>query len=382
MRQSAVTSYGKDFPINVVKAEGCILTTDKGETFVDGLMGCGSLNFGHNDREMVNQHIMHISSFPLVGAMDFRTPEKDKFEKLLEEVLDLPTERAIQYTGPTGTNAVEAAIKLAREYGGSGSIAFLEGSYHGCTLGALDITDDPRSYSPNSPDNDDFCYAATHPADDNGKDLIARIMREDLSGVILEVVQGRTLKVIPDNILRDIKLACERTHTLLIVDEIQTGVWRTGRFLACPTDIDPDIIVMSKSLSGMGFPLAVVISKPEIDAAWQSGMHSGTFRGNGVAVNMAYHNLRLHKEHAEKMVVSSRAVIDGIMEVEGKGMMIGIKSKNASLLKSRLYWGLRLITEEVEDNIVKILLPLNIQEAGINHLFKYIDDVTKEINGE
>ena len=293
--ESNVRSYCRSFPTVFTKAKGAIMVDEAGKEYVDFFAGAGALNFGHNPDAMVDAIVDYLKSDGIVHSMDMYTAPKRAFLETLENRILKPRglDYKVQFAGPTGTNAVEAAIKLARKVKGRENIFAFMGAFHGMTMGSLALTTDRCSREGAG----QILPNVTHipaPGMFQGLDTIAymeRLLTDDHSGVekpaavVLETVQADGgINVFDAEWLRRLRDLCDRYDILMIADDIQVGCGRTGTFFSFErAGIVPDMVTLSKSIGGCGMPLALVLMKPELDQ-WEPGQHTGTFRGNQLSL--------------------------------------------------------------------------------------------------
>jgi diaminobutyrate-2-oxoglutarate transaminase len=385
-RESEVRSYCRSFDTVFTRARGSTIVDANGCEYVDFLAGCASLNYGHNDPDMKRALIEHIDGDGLAHGLDLHTTTKaaflEAFERCILRPRGLPYK--VQFTGPTGANTVEAALKLARRITGRSNVIAFTNGYHGVTLGALAATG--NRYNRMSPSLahhgvSRFPYDGYLGDGIDTADLLDRMLDDPSSGIdapaaiILEAVQGEGgLNVASAGWLRKVADAARRHGALLIVDEVQAGCGRTGPFFAFEAaGIVPDLVTMSKSLSGFGLPMAVLLIRPEHDV-WKPGEHNGTFRGNThafvtarVAIEKFWSSDAFRDEVAEKSdLLGARlgaiaARIPGA-RVKGRGMMQGIDFGTGELAAEicRRCFAERLIIETSgpRGEVVKVLAPL------------------------
>jgi len=293
--ESNVRSYCRSFPTVFTKAKGAVMTDEAGKEYIDFFAGAGALNYGHNPQTINQKLISYLQSDGIVHSMDmFTTPKRDFLEYFQGNILaPRGLNYKVQFAGPTGTNAVEAAVKVARKATGRQNIFAMMGAFHGMTMGALALTTDrcSREGAGQSLPN------VTHiPTPDMFPELdtiayMERLVTDDHSGVekpaavIIETVQADGgINVFDADWLVRLRDFCDRYNILLITDDIQVGCGRTGTFFSFErAGIVPDIVTISKSIGGCGMPLALVLFKPELDI-WEPGQHTGTFRGNQLAL--------------------------------------------------------------------------------------------------
>ncbi|MEM8722830.1 MAG: diaminobutyrate--2-oxoglutarate transaminase [Cyanobacteria bacterium P01_G01_bin.39] len=293
--ESEVRSYCRLFPTIFTKAAGDQLIDENGRSYIDFLSGAGALNYGHNNPKLKQPLLEYIESDSVTHSLDMFTSAKQKFLERFSEVILKPRglEYKVMFTGPTGTNSAEAALKLARKATGRKTVICFKKGYHGHTLGALAVTANPV-----------YQKAAGIPlgnvltvpfedktgAEDTSLDDLEKLF-DDLSqnqdkpaAVILETVQSEGgINVASVSWLKRLAEITKKREILLIVDDIKVGCGRTGPFFSFErAGIKPDLVCLAKSLSAYGNPMAVVLIRPDLDC-WQPGEHSGTFRGNNLA---------------------------------------------------------------------------------------------------
>ncbi|MGH3743216.1 MAG: aspartate aminotransferase family protein, partial [Micromonosporaceae bacterium] len=293
--ESEVRSYCRGWPVVFDTAVGSRMTDIDGRTYLDFFAGAGTLNYGHNHPVLKRALIDYLESDGPTHALDMHTTAKRTLLETFQRIVLAPRglEYKVQFPGPTGANAVESALKLARKVTGRETILSFTNAFHGMSLGALAVTGNsmkrrgagvPLQHSMPMPYDDyldgqtpDFVWLNALLEDSgSGLDLPAAI--------IVETVQGEGgVNVARPEWLRELSEVCKRHDILLIVDDVQMGCGRTGPFFSFEiAGITPDIVVLSKSLSGYGLPFALTLMKPELDV-WEPGEHNGTFRGNNPA---------------------------------------------------------------------------------------------------
>ncbi len=404
--ESNVRSYSRSFPTVFATAQGSVLTDEGGKEYIDFLSGAGTLNYGHNNPVLKEALMDYIASDGLVHGLDMATEAKGAFLNTLNQVILKPRRMnyKVQFTGPTGANAVEAALKIARNVTGRSNVISFTNGFHGVTLGAVSATA-----------NSHYRDAAGLPAmgvsfvpydgyqgqDVDTTEYLAQVLEDGSSGVdkpaavIVETVQGEGgLNVAGFGWLRKLERICRKHEILLIVDDIQAGCGRTGSFFSFErAGIHPDIVTLSKSLSGYGLPFSLVLMKPELDT-WAPGEHNGTFRGHNLAFITArkameeyWRNDDLASEVARKgrmirLKLEEMAADDkaGKLSVRGRGMMLGldcVDGRLASKITERAFEeGLIIETSGSDGQVVKCLCPLTISDeqlkAGLRILQKSV----------
>lgn len=394
-RESRVRSYARAFPALFARAEGVHLIGADGRRWLDGLAGAGSLNYGHNHPELARALVDYIQSGGITHSLDLHTTAKAAFLERFDELVLAPRglDYLAQFTGPTGTNAVEAALKLARKVTGRTDVVAFTNGFHGVSLGALAATANghhrgaagvPLGHVQRLP-YDGYLGSSV--------DTLAwfeRLLDDPGSGVappaaaIVETVQGEGgLRVASANWLRGLAQLCRRHGVLLIVDDIQAGCGRTGTFFSFEAaGIVPDIVTLSKSLSGFGLPLSLVLFRPVLDA-WEPGEHNGTFRGNNHAFVTATRALELfwsddrfaatvaaRARALEARLVALAGAYPERLAVRGRGMLRGLACRRpaaAGEISARAFDdGLVVETCGPRDEVVKLMFPLVIDEAELD----------------
>ncbi len=388
--ESEVRSYARTFPCVIDRALGAELWTVDGRRYLDFLAGAGSLNYGHNNPRLKKALVEHIERDGITLSLDLHTTAKERFLEALSEIILVPRglDYVVQFTGPTGTNAVEAALKLARKATGRTNVISFTNGFHGVSMGALAATG--NSYNRGGAGMPLFGttvmpYDGYFGPEVDTVAYIERLISDPSSGVdhpaamIVETVQGEGgLNVASSGWLRRMAALCRAKGILLIVDDIQAGCGRTGSFFSFePAGITPDIVTLSKSLSGYGLPFAIVLIRPDLDV-WKPGEHNGTFRGNNhafVTATAALEHYWRTSDFADTIERTGIAVgqqlqelVDrfspDLVEARGRGMMRGIRCadpKRAAAVTARAFErGLIIERSGPEDEVIKCLAPLTI----------------------
>ncbi len=406
-KESNVRSYSNNFPVIFKKAKGVFLETENGERYFDFLAGAGSLNYGHNNPILKQALMDYIADDGITHGLDMHSSAKSDFLNALEDHILKPRKLNYksQFTGPTGTNAVEAAMKLARKVTGRQTIVAFTNGFHGCSLGALAATGNQhhRQGAGTALHNISRIPLENYAGID-GLALFETMLTDNSSGlekpaaVLLETVQGEGgLNVASSAWLQRLSAICKQHQILLIIDDIQAGCGRTGTFFSFePAGIQPDIVTLSKSISGFGLPMALVLLKPELDV-WKPGEHNGTFRGNNHAFVTATQAIKTYwkTEHFEHHIADrSKEISDQIqhclksypqlfVQKKGRGMMVGIECINGDLssdiAKACFKNGLVIETAGPDDEVIKFFCPLTITKeelaAGLKIFSKAADAV-------
>ena len=393
--ESEVRSYCRHFPTVFTKAKGAYFYDEDGRKYIDFFCGAGAVNYGHNNPEIKQKLIDYLNSDGVMHALDMYTVPKREFIATFEEKVLQPRglEYKIQFPGPTGTNANEAALKLARKYTGRQNVFAFMGAFHGMTLGSLALTTDKGSRKgAGVPLNNVTFIPAPYMFPE--LDTIAymqRLLDDDHSGiekpaaVFLETIQAEGgIHVFSVEFLQALRAFCTKNEILMVVDDVQVGCCRSGTFFSFErAGIQPDIVTMSKSIGGYGLPLAVTLIKPSIDV-WTPGEHNGTFRGNQLAFVAAKGGLEymlshkveeqvqkksaLIKEFLEKEVISQ----DSRLQLRGIGMIWGVEFENIPIvgladrvIEQCFSHGLIIEGAGRKNSVVKLMPPLVISEEDL-----------------
>jgi diaminobutyrate-2-oxoglutarate transaminase len=381
---------------------------DAGGRYLDFLSGCSTLNYGHNHPVLKQALLDYINSDGITHGLDLHTEAKADFLDTFEKLILRP--RALAYramfTGPTGTNAVEAALKLARKVTGRQHVIAFTNGFHGMTLGALACTGNaakrdgagiPLSHVSHE------AYDGYFGPEVDTADLLDQRLSDPSSGldapaaILVETVQGEGgLNVASPEWLRAIAAIAKRHGALLIVDDIQAGCGRTGHFFSFEeAGIVPDIVTLAKSLSGMGLPFALTLVRPVLDQ-WEPGEHNGTFRGNNHAFVTATAALRhFWADDAFAADIERRGNLLGCrldriaaehgLSTRGRGMMrgldVGSGEAASQITGSAFERGLIIETSGAHDEVVKVLAPLVIDDATLGHGLDIVEQCARETLG-
>jgi diaminobutyrate-2-oxoglutarate transaminase len=416
--ESNARSYPRHIPLALQRAQGIYVEDIEGRVFIDCLAGAGTLALGHNHPVVIEAIQQVLRDGVPLHTLDLTTAVKDRFTRDLFDLL--PTELArngrVQFCGPTGADAVEAALKLTKTATGRSLVLAFHGAYHGMTQGALNLMGNlgpKRALHGGLQDVQflPFPYDFRCPfglggqaGTDAGLNYIRTVLNDPESGVpraaamILEVIQGEG-GVIPahDAWIRGVRALTAEADIPLIVDEVQTGFGRTGRLFAFEhAGIVPDVITLSKAIGG-SLPLAVIVYRKELDQ-WSPGAHAGTFRGHQLAMAAGSATLRFLRSEALHETAASlgRTLLGQLQElqsdypqignVRGRGLMVGVELVDpagspdrlghrppnsalaAELRKECLRRGLILELGGRGGSVVRFLPPLIITAQQIHHV--------------
>ncbi|HIS29671.1 MAG TPA: diaminobutyrate--2-oxoglutarate transaminase [Candidatus Avamphibacillus intestinigallinarum] len=407
--ESEVRSYSRGFPTIFKSSKGYTLTDVEGRDYIDFFGGAGTLNYGHNNDIMQQKVIEYIQQDGIIHSLDMGTTTRESFLKAFNEIILKPRnlDYKIMFPGPTGTNTVESALKLARKVTGRENVISFTNGFHGMTYGALAVTGNAtkRGGAGTSLPN-----ATTMPFDDymDGFDsaaYIEKLLEDESSGLdlpaafILETVQGEGgINAASFEWVQKIEKIAKKFDIMLIVDDVQAGNGRTGTFFSFePMGIEPDIVCMSKSIGGFGLPLAITLFKPEHDI-WAPGEHNGTFRGNNLAFLTATEALeqywkddKFQDDVQEKGEYISDKLADIIVkypqlkgELRGRGMMKGIawqidEDIASDICAAAFERGLVMETSGPADEVTKLLPPLIIDKEGLKKGIDIMDESIAQV---
>ncbi len=405
--ESEVRSYCRSFPTVFTRAKGYKLWDIKGKEYIDFFAGAGALNYGHNNSRLQEKLVDYITDDGVTHSLDMATRAKQEFLERFDEIILKPRgmKYKIMFPGPTGTNSVESALKLARKVTKRDTIISFTNAFHGMTMGALSVTGNSskRQGAGVSLNNTVFMPYDKFLGDDvNTVKYLEYFLEDSSSGValpaaiILETVQGEGgINTASFKWLKGIEEICRRNNIVLIVDDIQVGCGRTGSFFSFePAGIKPDIICLSKSISGYGLPMALTLIKPELDI-WSPGEHNGTFRGNNLAFVTAAEALSYWeddsfasetKKKGENIhaflskIVKEHPEIEG--EVRGRGLMqgmaCGVPGLADEICAVAFEKGLIMETSGSESEVCKVMPPLIIDDSGLDQGLDILEESIKD----
>ncbi|GAA1284977.1 diaminobutyrate--2-oxoglutarate transaminase [Pseudonocardia aurantiaca] len=394
--ESEVRSYCRSWPVVFDTAKGAKLSDVDGRTYLDFFAGAGALNYGHNPDALKGPLLEYLARDGITHGLDMYTVAKGDFLRTFEELVLRPRglDYKVQFPGPTGANTVESALKLARKITGRKPVINFTNAFHGMTLGALSVTGNsmkrggagiPLVHA--TPMPYDNYFDGTMPdflwfeklLDDSGSGLDAP------AAVIVETVQGEGgINPARAEWLRGLAELCRAHDILLIVDDVQMGVGRTGPFFSFEiAGIQPDIVCLSKSISGYGLPMALTLIKPEYDQ-WGPGEHNGTFRGHNPAFVTATAALRTFwaDDALERATLAKGERVEAALtELAGSSQTVELTPKGRGLARGLSFSqpelaaktcaaaferGLLMETSGPSDEVMKIMPPLTITEGELD----------------
>ena len=399
--ESEVRGYIRSFPAVFEQAKGSFLYDEQGNRFIDFFAGAGTLNYGHNNPAVTEALIQYLQDDGIVHGLDKATVAKKNFLQKFRDTILAPRnlEYKVQFTGPTGTNSVETALKLARMVKRRSNIIAFTNSYHGLSMGSLAVTGNSfyRDESYGVRVNSAFVPFDGYFGDEiDTLDYLRRLLDDQSSGVdlpaaiIVETVQGEGgIHVASREWLQGLERLCREYDILLIVDDIQMGNGRTGTFFSFErAGITPDMVTMSKSIGG-GLPMAILLMRPELDQ-WQPGEHTGTFRGNNLAFIAAaklleYWDTPDFATGIEQKGELLRGLLEKIVEkypkmeaqLRGAGMVWGIEFMDAAFAgevsEEAFANNLVIETAGASGQVIKFLPSLTIDEETLREGVEIID---------
>ncbi|MGB7403992.1 MAG: aspartate aminotransferase family protein [Arcobacter sp.] len=401
--ESEIRAYCRAVPTVFKSSSNAVMIDENNKEFIDFFAGAGVLNFGHNNPKMKEAVIDFIQRDGVVHSLDmFTDVKRDFINTFVKNVLEPRgwADRKVQFTGPTGTNAVEAALKLARKVTGRTEIVAFNRGFHGMTLGALACTA-----------NNAFRSSSGVPLNNvirdtfNDMEALENLRQKmfDLgsgmlppAGFIVEPVQAEGgVRVATKEWLQGVQKLAKDTGALFILDSIQCGVGRCGSYFSFDDlDVDPDIIILAKGLGGFGTPIGMLVNKPEIDKAWNPGQHTGTFRGQGISfvagkVGLDYFkDDEFNKETKRKGNIIRETIdtlnskYDAVKGIRQKGMMLAIDFESAAMTKeitTKCFENGLIIGACSTGEIIKFIPPLTIEEdtlkEGLNRFVKSVEAI-------
>lgn len=402
--ESNSRTYCRRFPVLFTAARGHTLWDETGRTYLDFLSGAGALNYGHNHPALKTALLEYLAADGPVHGLDLHTSAKARLLERFDEVVLRPRGLSyrIQFTGPTGANAVEAALKTARRATGRTNVIAFTNGFHGMSLGALALAGNLAKRAACGTPLDRVTRVPYDGYLGSGVDTLGyleRLLDDPGSGVdppaaiVVETVQGEGgLNVAGPQWLRRLQHLASERGIVLIVDDIQAGCGRTGTFFSFEeAGIQPDIVCLAKSISGYGLPMALTLIRPEIDVLGP-GEHSGTFRGHNLAFVTAVAALDLWADpqftvdlHKRCRLLAERAdaMTDTGCAVRGRGMLLGLAfpepATAAAVSAAAFRRGLLLETSGAQGHVVKLMPPLTIDDEALHRGMDILDDAVREI---
>jgi diaminobutyrate-2-oxoglutarate transaminase len=408
-RESVVRSYCRSWPAMFDRAAGSWMYDEGGRAYLDFFAGAGALNYGHSNPVLKRALLDYLAGDRVIHSLDMYTVAKREFLTTFDELILRPRQLdyRVQFPGPGGANAVEAALKLARKVTGRTEVISFSNAFHGMTLGALSVTGNPFYRGAAGVP---LTHATTIPFDGQAGGRAAGprwfegllpgpgTWPDEAAAVIVETVQGEGgVNVARPEWLRGLAGLCQQRGILLIVDDVQMGCGRTGPFFSFETaGITPDIVCLSKSIGGYGLPLALTLIRPDLDI-WAPGEHNGTFRGvnpalvTGTAALRAYwqddalerSTLAQGRRVAAALTTLAQSVPGTSIQARGRGLVHGLafeRSGLASQVSSAAFErGLLVETAGRHGEVVKLLPPLTITGAELDQGLALLSEAVRTV---
>jgi len=401
--ESNVNSYAKVFPTIFESASGDLLYDHTGKRFLDFFCGAGALNYGHNHPKIKQAIYDFLQKDSIIHCLDMDSKIKetflDRFNSIILEPRDLNYK--IQFSGPTGTNAVEAAIRLARKYTKRRKVVSFTNSFHGMSATSLALSGNLEEKQKINPPQDVifFPFDGFFGAEIDTMLYLKKMITEEGSGIeipaaiILETVQAEGgVNIAGVKWLQDLRAFTQENGIVLIVDDIQVGCGRTGNFFSFErASIVPDIVLLSKSISGFGLPLSLVLIRPELDV-WESGEHNGTFRANNLSLCSANEALDFWVDGSIEKNISAKSKLiahvlnnllqksEHIVAVRGLGMIWALEFSSGELAEhiamNLFKEGMLIETCGNKGQVLKLLSPITISEE---HLMEGLTKLEKMV---
>ena len=401
-RESSVRSYCLSFPAVFDKAKDAFLYDTDGKRYIDFFCGAGTMNYGHNNEVMKRAILDYIEQDGIVHGLDMMTAAKFHFLERFESVILEPRrlDYKMQFVAPSGANAVEAALKLARMVTKRSNVIAFTNAYHGLSAGALSVTGNAfyRNEAFINRLNVSFMpFDGYFGGEVNTIEYLRKFLDDDGSGldlpaaVILETIQAEGgVRIAGETWLRDLEMLCREYRILMIVDDIQVGNGRAGSFFSFErAGIHPDMVAFSKAVSGFGLPMSLLFLKPELDQ-WKPGEHTGTFRGDNLAFVAATEALRYWETEAfaESIRHKSRILEERLWDfqerytdlnpqVRGRGMIYGLEISDPALTQAiareAFQRGLLIELCGAKHNVLKFLPPLVIEDSVLEEGLEILD---------
>ncbi len=371
------------FPVTVEKGKGSHVWDVNGKEYIDCMGGYGVALLGHQNERVVKAIKEQVDKIITVHSSLYNKTR----EEFLKTLIGLAPKNLTQvHLNNSGAESVEAAIKFARKFTGKKGMIAMKGSYHGKSLGALSLTFHPKYRKAFQPLVEKVSFASF-----GDIESLRSVIDEDTAFVILEPIQGESgIIVAPDGFLQDVRKLCDEKGILLIFDEIQAGLGRTGRLWACDHwNTAPDIMCLAKGIAG-GVPMGATLVRADILALISKGEHSSTFGGNPLSCAAGTAALKALTEdglveNSEKMGKIFREGLEKlkekhpiIREIRGKGLMIGVELKFdvRDILMNLIKDGVLMLYSG--RNILRILPPLVISEEDVTKVLQSLDSVLSE----
>ena len=394
--ESEVRSYVRSFPTVFDTARGSILFAEDGSEYIDFFAGAGTLNYGHNNPVLQGALLEYLERAGIVHGLDMATRAKREFIESFVDLILIPRalRYKLQFTGPTGANATEAALKVVRQATGRTNVVAFTHGYHGLSLGALEATAARKFRTAAAVPLGHITFVPFEGYFGPDVDTLAMLVKllddpssgvDEPAGILVETIQGEGgVNAASSQWLRRLAGLAGERGIPLIVDDIQAGCGRSGEFFSFEASgIVPDVVLLSKSLSGYGLPMSLVLIRPELDV-WEPGGHTGTFRGNNLAFVGATAALRTYwtddefgrdvRRKSDVLLSRLEAMVarhPSMLETRGRGLLLGISSSHDPEFASRVSreafeHGVLIETAGAFSEVLKFLPPLTTDDETLH----------------
>ncbi|MCK1603654.1 diaminobutyrate--2-oxoglutarate transaminase [Bradyrhizobium sp. 166] len=407
LHESNVRRYGRSFPTVFTRALGATIWDEAGKNYIDFLVGSGALNYGHNNPNILAPAIDYLARGNILLSLDMYTAAKREFIEVFVDTILKPRGLSykMQFPGPTGTSANEAALALARKYTGRSSVIAFTNAFHGMSLGSLAVSGSASTRELGGVARHDVIRAPYDGYANGAFDSASYIdymLSDPGSGIekpaaiILETIQAEGgMNTASPSWLAEIRSICRKHGIVFIVDDIQAGSGRTGEFFSFEfAKIEPDIVCLAKSLSGSGNPLSIVLIRPDLDI-WNPGEHSGTFRGNNLAFVTASAMCKMWSDRnftagVSRTVARLQGNLDEVVakfpncieEKRGRGLMAGLKCSSPAIVRRvhdvAFANGLLIESSGPNRDVIKILPPITISDDELDRGISILTHALKE----
>ncbi len=381
MKRALLQNYAR-YPVEFIQGKGSKLYDKNGKEYLDFLSGIAVTGFGHQHKEITEAANIQLNKLWHVSNLFEATPQEELAQKLVAS-----TKMDSVFFCNSGTEANEAAIKFARKWGGERkTIIATNGSFHGRTLGSLSATGQSNLWNGFTPMLSGFTFV-----DFNNLEQTQNAIDENICAIMVEPIQGESGVIVPDdNYLAGLRKICDENNLLLILDEIQTGIGRTGKLFAHQYfDIIPDIVTSAKGLAN-GLPLGATICSERVAKIIKPGDHGSTFGGNPIAVAAANKVIDLltdsqlelinkNGNKIKKLIVEIESNL--IKKIRGKGLMIGIEFKEPiAKLVAKALLNKGVVVGNSGDTVLRLLPPFILGENDIHYFVKIFTSVLSKFS--
>lgn len=408
-RESGIRAYGRVYPAVFASAKNARQVDEQGKEYIDFFAGAGVLNFGHNNERMKRAMIEYLEKDGVLHSLDMQTSAKARFMERFTDVVLKPRNmpHRMQFMGPTGTNAVEAALKLARRVTGRQQVVAFSHGFHGMTLGALAATANQYFRGASGVPLLHVSHEPFYDPESGCVDLhkLGARYRDPASGLeapaafLVECIQAEGgVNVASKEWMQALSTLAKEVGAVLIVDDIQVGCGRTGSYFSFDDlDIEPDIICLAKGIGGMGTPMAMNLVLPELDQHWSPGEHTGTFRGQNLSFVAGAEALSYFetpdfmqevqaKAELTRQHLQSALSVDSSLQLRGKGLILGLDVGNgeraAAIVQRCFKHGLIIASCGIGGRVLKLIPPLTIPEADLVEGLGILNDAVRFVMEE